>query len=111
MKTIYNIQQSHIKDSALCIFRKKRLTHTTPRSNRENTSKFWYIQKQNKRPIEFSKIFRIGDWAEYDSYNLSYDGKICSIGEKSVTIEAYPGSKCAEKHRLDLWSFCLGLGL
>lgn len=33
------------------------------------------------------KVFKIGDEAEYDSYNLIYTGKIVSITDKSVTIQ------------------------
>lgn len=49
--------------------------------------------------------FKIGDWAEYDSYNLSYSGIIRSITEKTVTIEAYPNSTMSRKHRLKLDTF------
>ena len=49
--------------------------------------------------------FGIGDWAEYDSYNLKYTGQIVSIGPKTVTIEAYPGTQNAKRHRLKLSSF------
>jgi hypothetical protein len=31
--------------------------------------------------------YHIGDWAEYDSYNLHYFGEITSITEKTVTIK------------------------
>jgi len=36
--------------------------------------------------LPYSRTFNIGDLAEYDSYNLSYYGKIVSIGAKTVTI-------------------------
>lgn len=46
--------------------------------------------------------FKIGDIAEYDSYNLSYLGKIVSITEKTVTIEPrYEKTK----RRLKLYEF------
>ena len=35
--------------------------------------------------------YRIGDMAEYDSYNLHYFGPIKSITEKTVTIEMIGG--------------------
>lgn len=35
----------------------------------------------------FDLTFAVGDRAEGDSYNLSYCGKITSIGAKTVTIE------------------------
>ena len=50
---------------------------------------------------KFNKTFKIGDHAEYDSYNLKYVGKIILIGAKSVTIQAYGN----ENHRLDLYHF------
>lgn len=51
---------------------------------------------------EFSKTFKIGDVAEYDSYNLIYLGDIVKISEKSVTIEEHYSTR---KHRLDLYTF------
>lgn len=48
----------------------------------------------------FDKTFRIGDEAEYDSYNLIYTGKIVSIGNKTITIESH-----GEKHRLTIYNF------
>lgn len=55
-----------------------------------------------KGPQVFKKSFRIGDWAEYDSYNLKYNGKIVSIGEKTVTIQH---DRCTERSRLNLKDF------
>lgn len=54
-------------------------------------------------PQIFDKTFKVGDWAEYDSYNFSYLGKITSISEKCVSIEmdGYKG----QKTRLKLGSF------
>ena len=49
------------------------------------------------------KRFEIGDSAEYDSYNLSYIGKIVSIGEKTVTIQEKGLN--GRKHRLDTQTF------
>jgi len=49
--------------------------------------------------------FNIGDTAEYDSYNLSYCGKITKITDKCVTICSYPGSSMARTHKLDLYTF------
>lgn len=52
----------------------------------------------------FDRTYRIGDHAEYHSYNFSYHGPIVSIGEKTVTIaEPY---RDAKKHRLSLERFC-----
>ena len=48
--------------------------------------------------------FAVGDVAEYDSYNLSYTGKITKITDKCVSIvEPYRNGKT---HRLDLDTFC-----
>jgi hypothetical protein len=51
----------------------------------------------------FDLTFRIGDSAVYGSYNLTYTGKIISIGEKTVAIDAHGTGE--RKKRLDLWSF------
>jgi hypothetical protein len=56
-------------------------------------------------PVDFNNTFKIGDEAEYHSYNLSYTGKIISIGEKTVTIQAYSGTLNQKNHRLSLWEF------
>jgi hypothetical protein len=61
---------------------------------------------QRDGSIKQGVTLRLGDEAEYDSYNLSYTGKITKITEKCVTIVAYPGSRNAKTHRLDLNAFC-----
>ena len=54
----------------------------------------------------YSKEFKVGDTAEYDSFNLSYTGEIAKITEKTVTIMAYPGNPTMERtHRLDIHQF------
>lgn len=54
--------------------------------------------------ILIERTYRLGDQAEYDSYNLSYYGPIVAIGEKTVTIsEPYHGSK--RRFRLSLEKF------
>ena len=51
----------------------------------------------------FDKTFRIGDEAEYDSWNLSYTAPIVAIGIKTITFkEAGNGY---QKRRLDLSQF------
>ncbi|HIK67970.1 MAG TPA: hypothetical protein EYF95_08385 [Flavobacteriales bacterium] len=50
--------------------------------------------------------FRVGDWAEYDSWNLNYLGQIVAITNKTVTIVDYPDSHNPCKKRLDLHTFC-----
>jgi hypothetical protein len=55
--------------------------------------------------------FRLGEMAEYDSYNLSYYGPIVAISEKTISIiSKYDQAKFARGdkvrvHRLDLYSF------
>lgn len=44
--------------------------------------------------------FKVGDQAEFDSYNLSYVGKILAITEKTVTIEGH-----SRPCRLDIYEF------
>ena len=38
-------------------------------------------------PKAYDKTFKVGDEAEYGSYNLHYFGKILAIGAKTVRIE------------------------
>lgn len=57
-------------------------------------------------PRQYDITFRIGDVAEYDSYNLKYTGRIVSIGEKTVTIEdRHNGCSAPSRRRLDLADF------
>lgn len=49
----------------------------------------------------YHKVYRIGDFAEHGSYNLSYYGKIVSITEKTVIIE----DECFGRKRLDIYDF------
>ena len=50
--------------------------------------------------VAFDRTFKLGDEAEYDSFNLVYTGQIVAITDKIVTIQ--DGS---ERHRLDLYEF------
>lgn len=52
----------------------------------------------------YDTTFKIGDQAEYDSYNLHYTGVITGITDKTVTITEDYGSP-APKHRLKLEQF------
>lgn len=54
-------------------------------------------------PQQFDRVFKIGDHAEYDSYNLKYNGKIIAIGNKTVTIKHYETSDRVT--RLDVYEF------
>lgn len=49
--------------------------------------------------------FVVGDTAEYDSYNLSYTGKIIKITDKTVTIAKTSGNG-VKKHQLHINEFC-----
>ena len=55
-------------------------------------------------PAGYDLTFRIGDRAEYHSYNYHYTGLITAIGKKTVTIEYDAGSR-TERKRLSLWEF------
>lgn len=54
----------------------------------------------SNRPVDIK--FKVGDVAEYDSYNLHYLGTITKITEKCVTIEPRFGGRT---RRLDLYAF------
>ena len=54
----------------------------------------------NAEPIPYRVEFKMGDQAEYDSYNLHYCGVIVSITAKTVTMEHH-----GKKHRLDIAEF------
>ncbi len=56
------------------------------------------------KEVEYDKKFAVGDSAEYDSYNLSYIGKIVSIGEKTILVEASATGR-SKKKRLSLYDF------
>lgn len=51
--------------------------------------------------VPYRHEFKIGDLAEFDSYNLSYLGKILAISEKNITIQGH-GSRV---RRLSLHEF------
>lgn len=53
----------------------------------------------------FSKTFKVGDLAEYDSYNYSYVGKIKQITDKTVTIIKDYRNGQSETKRLKIRDF------
>lgn len=59
------------------------------------------ITKEQKDGKTINRTFKLGDVAEYDSFNLKYCGEIVKISEKSVTINHF-----GENHRLDFNTFC-----
>lgn len=50
----------------------------------------------------YDRTFKVGDVAEYDSYNLHYLGTIVSITAKTITIKPRHGSRTK---RLGLYEF------
>lgn len=52
----------------------------------------------------YDRTFKIGDLAEYDSYNLSYYGEIVSITATTVSIRPRHSS-CDSVKRLPLYTF------
>lgn len=56
----------------------------------------------DRKTSEQSATFKVGDTAEYDSYNLSYCGTILKITPKTVVIKE---SHDDRTHRLDLHTF------
>ena len=48
--------------------------------------------------VPYDITFRIGDEAEYDSYNLKYTGPILAIGQRTVTIKGMTSRKRLTMH-------------
>ena len=91
------------------VFTKSRIFHgkTTPSEPTEFSVKV----KNNKTITIFFKgeegrTFKIGDVAEYDSWNLKYTGTITKITENTVTVVKYPGSSMSKTIRMDMNKFC-----
>ncbi len=59
--------------------------------------------KNRISPKQTSITLNVNDCAEYDSFNLSYIGKITAITEKTVTIQPDYGER---SRRLILSDFC-----
>ena len=57
-------------------------------------------------PKPFDRTFRLGDEVEYDSYNLSYIGKIVKIGPKTISVESPWDSTRSKIVRMNLYGFC-----
>lgn len=56
-----------------------------------------------KGPQAFDKTFKVGDKAEYASFNLIYVGTIVRIGPKTVTVKHYAHS--ATVTQLEIFGF------
>ncbi len=59
----------------------------------------------NAEPVPYRTSFKLGDTAEYDSYNLAYMGTITKITAKTVEITAHHGTSNAKVHRLSIYNF------
>lgn len=62
---------------------------------------FGLYKNHIRGPQKYDRTFKVGDMAEYDSWNLKYNGRIVSIGAKCVAIE--DGGRV---RRLSLCEFC-----
>lgn len=62
---------------------------------------FGHNKNHVKGPQNFNRTFKIGDMAEYDSFNMKYNGKIVGIGAKTVSIL----NSSKRKVMLDLYVF------
>jgi hypothetical protein len=49
--------------------------------------------RETDQPLGYARTFVCGDTVEFDSYNLSYIGKITSIGFKTVSVDTERGSQ------------------
>ncbi len=66
------------------------------------TKRRWMAEIGEMVHHPYNRTFKIGDTAEYDSYNLSYTGTIVSIGKKTVTVDPGRGGR---KRRLTFHTF------
>lgn len=81
-------------------------THNAEITPKESIRIFGVVKNHINGPQQYDRVFKIGDWAEYDSYNLSYNGTIIGIGQKTVTIAKTSFGNDSEVARLELWEFC-----
>jgi len=63
------------------------------------------VKRERDGRITNEVSFKMGDTAEYDSYNLRYLGIITGITDKTVTIQKTYG-RDVKIHRLSLHEFC-----
>ena len=83
---------------------------TPKQSIRVRSTQPRYVPENGKtaiKMVEMDRTFKPGDLAEYGSYNLSYFGRITSIGPKTVTIVDYEGSSMEKTYRLSLERFAV----
>jgi hypothetical protein len=61
----------------------------------------------NDKQVKRGRLFRVGDIAEWGSYNISYTGRILSITNNTVTISHHESNRVqGSTHRLKLHQFC-----
>jgi hypothetical protein len=65
--------------------------------------KTWNSETKSNEMRPYEITFKVGDVAEYHSYNLHYFGVITSITDKLVIIEEE--DMRGKKHRMDLYNF------
>ena len=65
---------------------------------------FGEIKRYDGANTKFDRTFKMGEQAEYDSYNLIYTGEIIAIAGKTVTIQHYTSSH-SRKSRMSLHDF------
>ena len=64
---------------------------------------FGTIKRYDENNISFDRTYKMGEQAEYDSYNLIYTGEIVAIAGKTVTVQHYPSRP--RKSRMSLHDF------
>lgn len=67
------------------------------------TIRIWGTCTNRVTPTAFDRSFKVGDMAEYGSFNLKYNGKILAIGPKTIKIDA--SSTGGKVRSLDLFEF------
>jgi hypothetical protein len=60
-------------------------------------------QTNSINPRAFDRVFKVGDVAEYHSFNIKFNGTIVAIGPTTVTVKHYEHSK--EVSRMCLYDF------
>ena len=69
------------------------------------TTRTYSREKKEMVDTPHDLTFKVGDFAEYDSYNYHYIGRITAIGAKTVTIDPEGGALNGKKRRLNLDRF------
>lgn len=101
MHTVTNIQPKPVKRFGEVYTPEEKNSYNADILPKKSIRIYGEYKNSRDSSTHFDKVFKIGDRAEYDSYNLNYTGKIVGIGPKSVTIKDH-----GTKHRLTLHEFC-----